>query len=67
MNDVLKTYERLTPREKEIAEKMHEMLEFIDKGDALTIPEAKTGHAYAVVGWAEGIAAEVLRMLGEQP
>lgn len=58
---------KITPREKQIAQKLRLMLEFIAKGDRLKTMEAKTDHAHQVVGWATGLATEVLEMLGEKP
>lgn len=67
MSDVIQTYQDLTPREQQIAEQMRQMLEFISRGDSLTTDEGRTGHAHQVVGWAQGAANNVLRILGEQP
>lgn len=66
MTDVIKT-SPMTEREQQIARKLRHMLTFIEAGKTLTTVDGIHGHAHQVVGWAQGLATEVLEMLGEKP
>lgn len=56
----------LTEREKAIAEKMREMLEFIAREPPATAShEERIAHAWRVVGYAEGTAKILIDLLGE--
>jgi hypothetical protein len=66
VTDALKTYKRLTPREQEIATQMRRMLDFIARGEAITEPTERVAHAWRTVGYAEGTAKAVLKLLEPQ-